>query len=311
MKLILNNLIPCFCYKAGTTKVQTYSSVGTDFSNQNLPTPFNGKAPELCALDENVQAVLPIDRFKLFGVTMVNCLLNQAVDLIMNLIACNKPSKIGFVNADCVNQYCSNTTYKTQLNNFDLVFADGVGVRVAANLQGIKVKDNVNGTDLFPLLLTRLSKEKKSVYFLGGEPGIAARMILKINKRYPDLIISGFKNGFDQCLDDPLLIKDINDSQADVVFVALGVPKQEAWISANREKLDSTILIGVGGLFDFYSGSVMRAPVFIRRISLEWVWRLLVQPRKKARRYLLGNPVFLIRALMSSLTNLKLNTIKS
>ena len=233
----------------------------------------------------------------LFGVKIRNTTKQAVIEVITDRIRRQQKSRVAFVNADCVNKYYKDDDYKNILNEFQLVLADGVGVRLAAKFQGVRLKDNVNGTDLFPGLLKRLAEQGKSVFFFGAAPGVAATMCERLSEQFPGLRIAGHQNGYDFGLEDSRIIEQINQSAADVVFVALGAPKQEKWINRHHENLNAGILIGVGGLFDFYSGNVRRAPLWVRKASSEWVWRLIMQPRDKAKRYLMGNPLFIYRVV--------------
>jgi len=203
----------------------------------------------------------------LFGEKLHNVTLVQAAS---NLVRKMNQTKqlVAFINADCVNKLFTDQTYRAVLSKFNNKYADGIGMRLAANMQGERFIDNVNGTDLFPVLLNELAQNNKSVYLLGGEPGVAERVSEYINQQFPSLKVMGVHHGYFQ-----------------------------QWIAENHNNLSANLVLGVGGLFDFYSGKVSRAPLWLRKLSLEWVWRLLMQPKDKAKRYLVGNPLFLVRAL--------------
>ena len=129
---------------------------------------------------------------------------------------------------------------------------------------------------------------------------MVSKVVRKLSSEYPAIRIAGYQDGF-SCFKKALdLPAQINSSGADIVFVAMGAPIQEQWIDNNSHRLNAKAVIGVGGLFDFYSEEVPRAPVWLRELSLEWVWRLAVQPRDKAKRYLIGNPLFLFRTLVAT-----------
>jgi len=232
----------------------------------------------------------------LFGEKLHNVTLVQAAS---NLVRKMNQTKqlVAFINADCVNKLFTDQTYRAVLSKFNNKYADGIGMRLAANMQGERFIDNVNGTDLFPVLLNELAQNNKSVYLLGGEPGVAERVSEYINQQFPSLKVMGVHHGYFQPCEQSDVMTKINKSGADALFVAFGAPKQEQWIAENHNNLSANLVLGVGGLFDFYSGKVSRAPLWLRKLSLEWVWRLLMQPKDKAKRYLVGNPLFLVRAL--------------
>jgi N-acetylglucosaminyldiphosphoundecaprenol N-acetyl-beta-D-mannosaminyltransferase len=157
------------------------------------------------------------------------------------------------------------------------------------------VRDNVNGTDLFPLLCDSLAKNGHSLYLLGAKPGVAAAVALWAQKNYPGLIIAGTQHGYFKPEENEQIVSTIRASKADVVLVAFGAPRQEAWINQNMTASGASVLMGVGGLFDYFSGMIPRAPLWMRKTGLEWLFRLLQEPTRLWRRYLIGNGVFLFR----------------
>ena len=242
---------------------------------------------------------LPIDTaIRLFGLRLENQTLHWTARSLGAINENSSQKAIAFINADCVNKLCSpsGVEYRRALDGFDQLYADGVGMRVAAKLQGQEFVDNVNGTDLFPMLAKELHLRRRRVFLLGGKPGVAEKLTRYLEINFPDLIVAGHHHGFLTGESSEKVVDKINRSSSDVVLVAMGAPTQEIWINEYKSKMTCRLLIGVGGLFDFYSGDVSRAPLWLRKLSLEWVWRLLVQPKHKAKRYLIGNPVFLFRA---------------
>jgi len=250
-------------------------------------------------------------QFSLFGVTIVNTTMAQAVNEIisrLDLVSTqaeqrqHRASAFAFVNADCANKYYRNEKYRNTLNGFDGVFADGIGLKIAARWKGIALRDNVNGTDMWPLLCDQLNDKRKRVYLFGASKSVVKKVASKLSAEYPDIVIAGYDDGFSFKDKPSALCQKINASGADLLVVAMGAPRQEQWIHDNIDLLKVKAVIGVGGLFDFYSGSVSRAPEWLRELSLEWVWRLAVQPLDKGKRYLYGNPLFLIRVATQKLT---------
>lgn len=248
------------------------------------------------------------DQFTLFGVRLSNVTMPQAVEKIMAQLTTRslkddkqkvESATFAFVNADCANQYYSNDGYRNILNNFSSVFADGIGVKIAARLSGLGLRQNVNGTDMFPLLCEQLNTRNKRVFLLGATKSVIDKVANKLAKDYPNIVVADYVDGYSYKDEQLALRQRINRAEADILFVAMGAPRQEFWMEANRSCLNVSAIIGVGGLFDFYSESVSRAPEWLRELSLEWVWRLAVQPLDKGKRYLVGNPLFLARVLMN------------
>lgn len=245
--------------------------------------------------------------FNLFGVNLKNGTMTEAVSTVMqSLLVKNglkEMSKFAFVNADCGNHFYRDHGYREILNGFDEVYPDGVGVKMAARMQGLALKENVNGTDMFPLLCEQLQLQDKSLYLCGATKSVVSKLAKKLHVEFPKLRIAGYTDGYSYSQSPSELCAHINNSKADLLLVAMGAPRQERWINEHASMLEVKAVIGVGGLFDFYSGEVSRAPVWFRELSIEWVWRLVQQPKDKVKRYLIGNPLFLLRSAHSSLTN--------
>src|SRR5262249_18329711 len=154
---------------------------------------------------------------------------------------------IGFLNAHCVNVMRTDGDYRVALNGLDRIFADGMGVRIAARAAGVTLKDNVNGTDLFPVLCRHAARNGLGIYVFGAREGIAAAAAQRMVRDNPDLIVSGTHHGYVADADaESRLVAEINSSGARIVLVGLGVPAQELWIARNRPRLQPAVIIGVG-----------------------------------------------------------------
>ena len=234
-------------------------------------------------------------RIRLFDIEIDNVTLEQAVAAIVDRLDGETPVQVSFVNADCVNIACRNPEYLAALQESELVFDDGIGVRVAGNVLGQPVRDNVNGTDLFPRLAVALEGTGKRIYLLGGRPGVADGVARWLAQNYPGVALAGWRHGYFLAEEEAKVIEDIRRSGADLVLVAFGAPRQDLWIRHCLSKLGAKVAIGVGGLLDFYSGTVPRAPRWIRKLGMEWCYRLYQEPTRLWRRYLVGNVVFLVR----------------
>lgn len=234
--------------------------------------------------------------FTAFGLEVSNASMDEALDWITHHARQRPASLLAFVNAACFNEKIANPDYAAALHKADLVLADGVGVKIAAQMRGVSILANVNGTDLFPRLCELAATGRQSIFLLGARPGLAQHVADNMCAAHPGLVIAGVRHGFFTPEQEDELIEDINRSKADVLLVALGVPSQELWLARNLHRLDVGVAMGVGGLFDFYSGRIPRAPQWLREIGLEWAWRLAQEPGRMWRRYVIGNPAFLMRA---------------
>lgn len=201
-----------------------------------------------------------------------------------------------FMNAHCCNIRRRNAEYKRAVAAADVLLPDGIGIELAARMTGQKLTENLNGTDFVPALLKRAAQMGKSVYLFGGRPGTADAAASQLIHTIPGLRIAGTRDGFAGAADPEAVIADINESGADIVLVALGVPMQEIWLHRHAHRLNASLTLAVGALFDFLAGTVVRAPKLVRRAKMEWVWRLAQEPRRLANRYLAGNFAFLAHA---------------
>ncbi|MCO7189165.1 MULTISPECIES: WecB/TagA/CpsF family glycosyltransferase [unclassified Pseudoalteromonas] len=234
---------------------------------------------------------------KLFGIPFSNTRMQTAVDWIVQG-AQQQPLQSAcraayYINVNSVNLSAANARLYQALQSSDRNFIDGSGMRIAARQAGMGLADNNNGTDMLPALCEAAVERKRSVFLLGAQPGVAEQAASNLRQQYPGLHIAGVHHGYFD--DDEQVCNTINQSGADIVLVALGSPRQEIWIDNNKHKLQAQCALAVGGLFDFFSGNIARAPMWMRELGLEWIWRLIQEPRAKFNRYVLGNPIFLFR----------------
>ncbi len=201
-----------------------------------------------------------------------------------------------FMNAHCCNIRRRIRAYREAVAGADVLLPDGIGVELAGKMTGQRLTANLNGTDLVPALLEQAAAQGKSVYLFGGKPGTARAAAAALQARIPALTIAGTRDGYDGAADADTVVEDINESGADIVLVALGVPMQELWLHRHAWRLNADLTLAVGALFDFLAGNVSRAPQWVRKARAEWVWRLAQEPRRLAKRYLAGNLSFLTHA---------------
>ena len=237
----------------------------------------------------------------LLGTRIENLTMPEAIEAIKSQLDRDRPAQICFVNADCINVTYRDEEYRRVLADADFVFADGVGMKIAGKVMRQPLRDNVNGTDLFPRLCMALAGTNKSVFLLGGRPGVAEAVGRWITTHFPGLRVGGTRDGYYRPHEEPAVIEQIAESGADLLLVALGVPQQDKWIHTHLHQIGCKVVMGVGGLFDFYSGRIPRAPQWMRKCGLEWLFRLFQEPRRLAKRYLLGNPLFLARLVSERL----------
>lgn len=231
----------------------------------------------------------------LLGVRVDNLDLAGTIDWIEGSLRGDRTRHVSFVNADCLNVAWRDPEYREALSAADLVLPDGIGVKLAGRILGEAVRQNVNGTDLFPRLCARLEPGSRGIFLLGGKPGVAREAAAWIAGRHPGLRLLGAEHGYFTPEEEEGVVDRIRSSGADVLLVALGAPRQELWIHRHQARLGVKVAMGVGGLLDFYSGRIPRAPLWVREIGMEWLFRLYQEPRRLWRRYVIGNGLFLGR----------------
>ena len=206
------------------------------------------------------------------------------------------PVAIAFCNAHTAEIAFENPDYSAALRQF-VVVNDGVGMEIAARiLEGRGFPQNLNGTDFFPWYFARLEAPLK-VYLLGAKPGVAEEAGRRFSLAFPNVEIVGARDGFFPMQDEPAIVAEIAAARPDMVLVALGNPKQEMFIARNIGRLGVRAMCGVGALFDFTAGQVVRAPGWVRRIRLEWAYRLSREPGRLMRRYTVETASFLFAVL--------------
>ncbi len=206
----------------------------------------------------------------------------------------NSIHTIFFLNAHCFNIAQKNDDYSRAINNSDLLLNDGIGIKIASLLSGIRLKENLNGTDLIPEILVLAAEKKKKIFLLGGANGIAERAAGKIKEMIPRAEITGYHSGYFSEKEEKKVLEKVNSCRSELLVLGMGVPRQELWAIKNKSKLTGTkIIIGGGAILDFISGNVKRAPLWMRKMNIEWVYRLINEPGRLWRRYVIGNALFL------------------
>lgn len=227
--------------------------------------------------------------------TRIDCFTSPAaVDELASRIRLHQRTRVYFVNANCINVARGDERYRECLQRAELVLADGSGVLLACRLLGIPIRHNLNGTDLVPLLLGRAASEERSVFIVGGRPGVATVAAARLANRMPGLRIVGHASGYMSPAEEEELIDRIAELKPDILLVGRGVPAQELWLDHHWDRLKVGLGLAVGALIDFVAGVFPRAPRWMRATGIEWCWRLAHEPRRLARRYLIGNAVFLM-----------------
>ncbi len=230
----------------------------------------------------------------ILGVRIVDASAQEALDRLDDLIARREKTAVAFANANLLNIAHRSDDLRAILSRF-VVFNDGIGVDIASRiLHGARFKANMNGTDFVPFFIAN-SRHALRVFLFGGRPEVAEAAARAFGSLSPTTTVCGFHHGYVPDGEDEAVLRMIDDARPDVVLVALGNPRQERWIASRLDRLDCVLAIGVGALFDFMSGTMPRAPSWVRQLRVEWMYRLMLEPRRLANRYVIGNGVFLAR----------------
>ncbi len=233
-------------------------------------------------------------------ITVLNVMIDvvtmkEAVEAVKQFILQKKSRLVVTPNPEIIMMANKDEQLARIINNADLVVPDGAGVVWAARYQGDVMPERVAGYDLVQNLLIEAMSEKYKIYLFGGAPGIAEKAKKMAEERYPGVQIVGTCNGFFTKQDESEIVNDIKACQPDVLLVALGVPRQEKWLEEYKEELKVPVSIGVGGTFDVMAGVVKRAPLWMQRSNLEWLFRLLSEPKRAIR--MLALPHFVIKIM--------------
>lgn len=175
----------------------------------------------------------------------------------------------------------------------DWIVADGMSVVWAARLAGTPVPERVAGVDLMERLLEAADRHRLRVYFLGARPQVLSALIERCAARYPGLVVAGRRDGYFSADRHEAIADEIRACAPHVLLVGMPSPFKETWCERYRARLDVPVVVGVGGSFDVHAGAIRRAPRWVQRAGLEWLWRLAMEPRKLWRRYLFTNGEFL------------------
>ena len=236
----------------------------------------------------------------LLGVNYDNISVDEALAQILGLAAGDRKANVFFLNADCLYKAQKDDQYRAILQSADLVLPDGIGIKLATKIFGGQLKADCNGTDLSPKIIQRTSKLDLKLYFLGGKVGVAEKAVIQARQMFPNVNIVGNASGYIPDLDSA--IAQINSSEADILFVAMGVPLQEKWIVQNRSKLNVKLCLGVGAFLDYLSGTIPRAPSWMRQIHMEWFWRIFIDPKRMFKRYMIDGFCFVLFVRYKRLT---------
>lgn len=233
-----------------------------------------------------------MEKERILGVAVSDLSYDALKENIASDIELNKKSFIVAINPEKVLKASKDEALARLLDSADYPIADGIGVVVASRLKKGKIKNRVTGIECMDMLCATANEKGYKIFLYGAKAETLEKAKLKLEEKYPDIKIVGSIDGYER--DNEKIVSAVNESGADIIFVALGSPKQEMWITANKDSLCPKIYMGVGGSFDVLSGNIKRAPKFMRKMGLEWFYRLVREPKRIFRQVKLLKFIFLV-----------------
>ncbi len=237
-----------------------------------------------------------MEKIFIADVPIHNLNMQETLNKIEEFISIGDPVYLGSINVDMVIRCNRDMTFAYYYENCHLCLTDGVPILWAAKFLGTPLKEKVAGSDLVPKICELANTQGYKIFFLGGRPGAAEAAKQKLLKKFPHLnIVDTYAPpyGFEK---NPQELKKmenlIRQAKPDILLVGLGAPKQEQWIAKHYEHLGVPVMMGVGVTFEFIAGIVQRAPLWMQKNGLEWMWRLLMEPRRLWKRYLIDDMQF-------------------
>lgn len=217
----------------------------------------------------------------IMGLQFDNITMEEALDAAKALLQGEHAARVVTPNAEIAYEALHDENTRTILNSAELMLPDGAGVVLASKILKTPLKQKVAGVDFADGLLGVLETTGQSLYLLGSKPGIGELAAQKMMQKHPKLRIAGIADGYFQ--DEAPVIDKINASGADVLFVCLGAPKQEQFMARHQKALHVKLMAGLGGTLDSFAGTVKRAPKWMIRLNLEWLYRLIKEPKRFIR----------------------------
>lgn len=237
------------------------------------------------------------DKVNILGVMVDKVNVEQASDKIIEYISASESAKSVFTpNSEIIMAAYRDPDFCNLLNSSDLLTADGIGVVYASKIVKNPISERAAGYDIACRTLEKLAKLGGSLYLFGSKPGVAELAAANIESRYAGVRVVGMSDGYFDETKEKAIIEDIKRAKPDLLFVCLGAPKQERWISAHKSELGAKVCMGIGGSLDVFAGTVKRAPEFYTKHGIEWLYRLAKQPSRFVR--MLDLPRFGLKVLL-------------
>lgn len=236
-----------------------------------------------------------MDKVNVLGVKVGKYSIDSAADRIVQYLKDGERRKSVFTpNSEIIMMGYKDPEFCKLLNRADILTADGIGVVYASRILKNPIETRAAGYDIACEVLAKMAPLGMSVYLFGAKPGVAQTAAENICKKYPGVVIAGCADGYFDSDKEKLIIADINEKKPDVLFVCLGAPKQEIFMKTHLKELHVKLMIGLGGSLDSFAGTVKRAPNWMIRCNLEWLYRLIKEPKRFGRMLRLPKYLFAV-----------------
>lgn len=234
---------------------------------------------------------MTVRKVSILGVDFVHTTMNGMIETLAHHLEKEEKAFVVTANPEIVLHAYENEAYNELLQQADYITADGIGVVKAAKWLGKSLPERVTGFDMFMKLLHIANERSYSIYLLGAKEEVIERAVATIGKQFPNIKIAGYHHGYFDW-NDKTIENEVKETKPDLMFLAIGFPRQEQWISERIDSFSKGIFMGVGGSFDVLAGEVRRAPLIWQKLNLEWLYRLLKQPSRWRR--MLALPKFVL-----------------
>ena len=226
--------------------------------------------------------------------TLIDVLdVSQTIDIVEQYVHSKTPLHLMGVNADKINELNKNGRMRQIVNSCGIITADGASVVMASRFLKKPLPERIAGIDLMERLIALSEQKGYSVYFLGAKQTVVEKVVQVFHQKYPHLNITGFRNGYFKESEWPMISIQLKEKNPDFVFVGITSPLKEYLIEYLQDDGNQCVFMGVGGSFDVLSGNIARAPLWLQKMNLEWLFRMIQEPRRLFKRYFVGNWIFI------------------
>ena len=260
--------------------------------------------PAMKSSDEGLKR--PMTQLTLMGIKITNCSKEELTDYVCQVIRRKGKELIPNVNINCMNLCWKKKWLRDLINSSEVVFCDGDGVRLGGDMVGRHIKEKITYNRWIWNLAETSVANGFTWYLLGSRPDAVERAVKTLQERYPGLGIVGFHSGYiSNSGENDAIVAEINRTRPNILIVGMGMPRQEQWLQAHMPHLNINVALTGGAVCDYVAGEINMTPDVFYRLKLEWLYRLLQEPRRLFGRYIIGNPLFLWRVIIYHWLNVR------